>query len=107
MSDRIRYVIAGSALAVSGWTLNVLHLRKTTYANLKRLDWELSTVQAELDHFDEIGGPEGLLEHQIWFAYLRQKSDTLKSISDFKEWKTKPLWMQLVSIPPDRLLTKY
>lgn len=89
------------------WVTKVVRAHRYSHRNIDRLNWELQVVKKELDQFDEMGGPEGLLEHRIYWEYQKHETEIADSLRNYEVWNNKTGWQKMFSIPPNRLLYKY
>lgn len=89
------------------WVTKIVRANLYSHRNINRLNWELEAVKKELDHFDELGGPEGMMEHQIYWEYQKHETEIADSLKKYEVWNTKSDWQKMISIPPNRLLYKY
>lgn len=93
-------VIGAVGASVIGWTAKISQIDDEAYSEMQKLGWELKHIDKELEHFREIGGPSGIMEHQILWDYEARKARLEHSLQRYQKWDSHSFTRKHVSIPP-------
>lgn len=102
------YDLIGIGTAVVGfsWFSRIEQKSANAEKTIRRLKWELSEITEQLDFFDEIDGPDGLMQHSIWFHYLDENERIRKELKDYEYWNNLTPVRKLLTWPPGPLLCR-
>lgn len=97
------YIIGLITVTGGGWTYNLFENRKKAGVNINLLSQRLRTINAELEFFDVIEGPEGSWQHTNRSRCRQQRDQTISKLNYYEKWKKRSLLRQFFSIPPNQV----